>query len=124
MILAANNGLYIETTKEKAKGGVEMKVITSQSYVNESIVEEKKAMLEGAQSVELVVWTTGLQDLNGEDVCILSDGHHTYTAAMEMGIEVVFVEEEHPEGLMGEPLLEQAWMDSNYCYIGTNETVW
>ncbi len=101
-----------------------MKVITSQNYINESIVEEKKTMLEGTQSVKLVVWTTGIQDLNGEDVCILSDGHHTYTAAIELGIEVSFVEEEHPEGLTGENLLEQAWMDGDYCYLGTTKTVW
>lgn len=101
-----------------------MKVITSQSYINEDIVKEKKAMLEGIESIELVVWTTGIQDFNGEDVFILADGHHTYTAAVELGIDVNFVEEEHPEGVTGEALLDIAWMDSDYCYLGTTCTVW
>lgn len=101
-----------------------MKVITSQGYINESIVESKKEMISGKTSVDLVVWTTGMQDDDGEDLCILSDGHHTYQAAVELGLEVNFIEAEHPEGLTGDALLEAAWMDSDYCYLGTNITVW
>lgn len=101
-----------------------MKVITSQSYIDYDIVEEKIKALDGVTSIDLVVWTTGMQDLNGEDVCILSDGHHTFEAARQIGIEINFVEEYHPEGLTGEELLEQAWMDSEYHYLGTEENVW
>lgn len=101
-----------------------MKVITSQSYIDYDIVESKKDMLEGVSSITLTVWTTGLQDENGEDLCILSDGHHTYEAAMELGIEIHFAEDEHPEGLTGEALLEAAWMDSDYHYLGTEISVW
>lgn len=101
-----------------------MKVITSQSYINDDVVESKKEMLAGEASVELIVWTTGIQDNNGEDLCILSDGHHTYEAAMELGINVIFTEAEHPEGLTGEALLDAAWMDSDYHYLGTETSVW
>lgn len=101
-----------------------MKVITSQSYINDEIVEEKMEQLQGITSIELPVWATGLQGLNGEDVCILADGHHTYEAAKELGIEINFVEQEHPEGLTGEQLLEAAYMDSDYRYLGTTITVW
>lgn len=101
-----------------------MKVITSQSYINYDIVDVKKAALAGANYVELTVWTTGLQDDNGEDLCILSDGHHTYEAAIELGVEVVFSESEHPEGLTGEALLDAAWMDADYRYLGSEELVW
>lgn len=101
-----------------------MKVITSQSYLDPEIVEAKKEQLAGVSSVDLIVWTTNLQDLDGEDVCILSDGHHTYAAATEMGIEVNFVAEDHPEGIDGEALLDAAWMDGEYHYLGSSVTVW
>lgn len=101
-----------------------MKVITSQSYIDYDIVEIKKAMLEDVSSIDLTVWITGIQDENGEDLCILSDGHHTYEAAMELGATVNFCETEHPEGLAGEDLLNAAWMDSDYRYLGTEIAVW
>lgn len=101
-----------------------MKVITSQEYINYDIVEDKKAALVGESEISLTVWTTGLQDEDGEDLCILSDGHHTYQAAVELGISVIFDEVYHPEGLTGESLLEQAWMDSDYHYIDTGVSVW
>lgn len=43
---------------------------------------------------------------------------------MELGIDVTFDEVDHPEGLTGDALLEQAWMDGDYCYIDTKTTVW
>ena len=101
-----------------------MKVITSQSYINYDIVKEKIEALKNAEYVELPVWTTGLQDDDGEDLCILADGHHTYEAAVELGIELRFAETEHPDGLTGERLLEGAWMDDDYHYLGTTMTVW
>lgn len=101
-----------------------MKVITSQGYIDYDIVESKKDMLDGVSSIDLTVWTTGIQDENGEDLCILSDGHHTYEAAMELGITVNFCEVEHPEGLTGDDLLEAAWMDSDYHYLGSEISVW
>lgn len=101
-----------------------MKVITSQSYINYDIVDEKKVALSGASEITLTVWTTGLQNEDGEDLCILADGHHTYEAAMELGIAVNFDEVDHPEGLTGDALLEQAWMDSDYHYLDTKTFVW
>lgn len=101
-----------------------MKVITSQSYINWDIVDAKLNKLAGSEYVELPVWTTGLQDDDGEDLCILADGHHTYKAAKELGIEIRFDEMEHPEGLTGEALLDAAWMDSDYHYLGTETIVW
>lgn len=101
-----------------------MKVITSQSYIDDEIVEHKKELLVGVKSVDLIVWTTGLQDDDGNDLCILSDGHHTYEAAKELGLEINFIETEHPEGVTGEQLLNIAWMDSDYRYLDTGILVW
>lgn len=101
-----------------------MKVITSQSYINNEIVEQKIAEIAGIEFVELPVWITDLQDDEGDDLCILADGHHTYEAATELGLEVRFIEQDHPEGLTGEALLEAAWMDGDYHYLGTEISVW
>ena len=101
-----------------------MKVITSQSYINNEIVNHKIDQLSGKEFVELPVWTTGLTDEDGNELCILADCHHTYESATELGIEVRFAEQDHPEGLTGEALLEAAWMDSEYRYLGTEINVW
>lgn len=101
-----------------------MKVITSQSYINYEIVDQKAEQISGHAFVELPVWTTGLTDDEGNELCVLADGHHTYEAATELGIEVRFVEQDHPEGLTGEALLEAAWMDGEYHYLGTEINVW
>jgi len=101
-----------------------MKVISSQRYVDWDIVAEKMAELEGETKIEIVVWETGLQDFNGEDVYVMGDKHHTRLAAIELGIEIEYVIDEHPEGLTGEDLLEQSWMDSDWRYIDTDILVW
>lgn len=101
-----------------------MRVITSQHYLDDSIINSKMDMLANADSVGLTVWITGLQDDNGDDLCILADGHHTYTAAVALGIDVVFDQVEHPEGISGETLLDIAWMDGDYIYLDSGVTVW
>ena len=103
-----------------------MKVISSQRYVNWDIVNEKKAELvgQGKTKIEIVVWETGLQDLDGNDVYVMGDKHHTRLAAIALGIEIKYVIDGHPEGLTGEDLLEQSWIDSDWRYIDTDIPVW
>lgn len=101
-----------------------MKVITSQGYRDYEIIETKKEALAGNTTVDLVVWATDLQDLNGEDICFLSDGHHTYEAARELGLKINYIVESHPEGLTGKDLLEAAWADENYHYLESGLLVW
>ena len=45
-----------------------MKVITSQSYINNEIVNQKIDQLSGKEFVELPVWTTGLTDEDGNEI--------------------------------------------------------
>ncbi len=98
-----------------------MKVISSQRYLDENKVAEKVDELkaERVETLELEVWEVGFEDLY-----ILKDGHHRLAAAKELGIKVEFVEGSHPEGLTGENLLEQSWIDSDWYYIETGENVW
>lgn len=101
-----------------------MKVISSQEYLNWDVVEEKMAELEGKQKIVIDVWETGMQDFDGEDVCVMGDKHHTRAAAIELGIAVEYNVVSHPEKLTGENLLEQCWMDSDWRYIDTGRRVW
>lgn len=122
-----HNLMYNESEKTKNadnKGGLEMRVITSQHYRNEDIITEKIEQLKGATKIALTVWETEMQNELGQDLYILANGHHTYEAAVELGLEIEFEIERHPEGLVGEELLEVAWMDGDYRYLDTGLTVW
>jgi hypothetical protein len=93
-----------------------MKIISSQKYLDQEIIEAKLSELAGETSVELVAW-----DVKAYDCAILSDGHHTYAAAQELGIPVKFIITAHPEGISGDNLLEQAWMDSDWYDLETGQ---
>lgn len=101
-----------------------MRVITSQHYRNEDIITGKIEQLKGATKIALTVWETEMQNELGQDLYILANGHHTYKAAIRLGLEIEFEIEKHPEGLVGEELLEVAWMDGDYRYLDTGLTVW
>jgi len=98
-----------------------MKIISSQHYINTEIVDEKIAALTESATTEitLICWDAG--EIDGEDMAVLSDGHHTYEAAKGLGITVQFEITRHPECLMGEALLEAAYMDGDYYYVETSE---
>ncbi len=101
-----------------------MRVITSQHYRDEDIVQSKIEQLQNETKVTLTVWDTEMKNEQGQELYILADGHHTYEAAVRLGLEVEFEIEKHPEGLVGEELLEVAWMDGDYRYLDDNSTVW
>jgi uncharacterized protein (DUF1015 family) len=110
--------------KEGKQGGLKMRVITSQSYRDYDIIAEKIEQLKGATKITLTVWETEMKNELGQDLYILADGHHTYEAAKELGLNIEFEIEKHPEGLVDEELLEVAWMDGDYRYLDNNDTVW
>ena len=93
-------------------------IISSQKYIDYTKVDEKIEELEGKNEVTLTAW-----DVDGE-YAVLSDGHHAYQAAKELGINVKFEIVSHPEGLTGDDLLEQAWMDSDWYNVETGINVW
>lgn len=93
-------------------------IISSQKYISNEILNEKIESLEADQPTEIVLgtWIVGIDDLE-----ILFDGHHTLEAARQLDIPVRFVAIAHPEGLTGENLLEQAWLDSDWYDIETGQ---
>lgn len=97
-----------------------MTVISSQRYLDNSILTDKIAEIEASQPAKIVLqtWSVGIDDLE-----ILFDGHHTLEAAHQCEIAVRFESVNHPEGLTGEDLLEQAWLDSDWYDIETGSAV-
>ena len=96
-----------------------MKIISSQRYIDEKIVEQKLELLTGKSSLVLEAWEVGMDDL-----AVLSDGHHRLEAAQRLGIPVTFEVTNHPEKITGETLLESMWMDSDYYDVETGKNVW
>ncbi len=88
-------------------------IISSQRYVDFDIVDQKISELDGMTEITLITWAVD------DAMEILSDGHHTFEAANELGITVNFEKTTHPEGLSGNDLLEAAWMDSDWYDVET-----
>lgn len=99
-------------------------VISSQQYLDWDMVEAKTAELQGGTELVLGVWATGLVDCDGQPVYLLFDGHHRFAAAQELELPVRFELVDQPEGLTGEDLLAQNWMDSDWRYITNDRLVW
>lgn len=100
------------------------KIISSQRYINYEIVDEKIEELKDRTHVTLPIIDTEMQDLDGNDLYILADGHHRKEAAEELGIEVEYEEVENESGLTGDALLEQHYMDSDWYYVDNGRLVW
>ena len=60
-------------------------------------------------------WNIG--EIDGEEYAIMADGHHTMTAARELGIEIIFDIGEEPDGLTGETALEVHWNDGDWYIV-------
>lgn len=89
-----------------------MKVISSQHYIDWNIVEQKMDEIAGSKFVEIPCYEIG--EVDGEEMAIQADGHHTLAAARELGIEIRFVFSPDPEGLTGETALNERWMDGDW----------
>lgn len=98
-------------------------LISSQSYLDDAIVEEKIA------AQDFVVAITPVMVIDGEEYQAIVDGHHSLTAARQSGIEPEFVvygsTDDDRIGLDVEAYLEAAWHDTDwYVYDkGTGATL-
>lgn len=96
-----------------------MKIISSQHYLDMDLVEEKIEELRGADRVEIPCWYVG--EIDGEEYAVQADGHHTLAAARALGIEVRFEIGEDPEGLTGEDLLNQRYVDGDWYDVESSD---
>ena len=101
-----------------------MRVISSQRYIDYSIVDEKIEEIKGMDKVVLPIIDAEMTDENGNDLYILVDGHHRKEAAEELGIEVEYEEVENETGLTGDALLEASYNDSDWYDTATGRCIW
>lgn len=107
-----------ETVEETAE---EITVMSSQRFLDEGIVEEKKEYLEENNITEITCPVTKayMQDLDGNDLFILTNMHHTLAAARELGIRVKFeeVDNDFTESTDGEEICREYYMGDHWFYI-------
>lgn len=95
--------------------------ISSQKYLDDDIVNTKKAELANKTGVELPVVEISL---NGDIYHVLIDGHHRLEAANELGINVVYniVDVISPE--RSEDYLIEKHYGDDYYYVNSKQLVW
>ncbi len=95
--------------------------ISSQRYLDPTIVDEKKADIEGAEMVTIPCSYVGI--IEGIEYAMVVDKHHTLEAAIELGIRIEFEVNPDAEGLEGVDLLTARYIDSDYYNIETGVNV-
>lgn len=103
-----------------------MTIISSQRYIDYSIVSEKIAELEESEVeyITIPVVDAEMKDLEGNDLFVMTDKHHTREAAIELGIEVRYEVIDNEYNETGVELLEDLYMDSEWFYVESGECVW
>ncbi len=94
-------------------------IISSQHYINWAIVEEKMEEIKNKPFVVIPCYNIG--EVDGVEMAIQADGHHTLTAARELGIEVKFEIADEPEHLTGEAALEAHYNDGDWYNVETSD---
>ena len=103
-----------------------MQTISSQSYIDESIVAEKIA------NQDFEVQVSPVFEFAGETIRVVMDGHHSLEAARQAGVDPIFVEQNATDndkiGLLEQgafdDFLEAAYVDCDYYNIETGASVW
>lgn len=95
-----------------------MKIISSQHFINWEIVESKMEEIKDMDKVVIPCSYVGFID--GVEYSMQNDGHHTLAAARELEIKVVFDTSEDADGLEGEELLENHYMDGDWYDVETS----
>jgi hypothetical protein len=101
-------------------------IISSQSYINEEIVEEKIA------NEDFEVQISPEFDVDGETFVAILDGHHSMEAARRAGVAPEFVEQECQDNddiyLLEsgdiDGFLNASYVDSYWYNIETGRPVW
>ena len=103
-----------------------MRLITSQHYLDDEIVQAKRE----AQDYEVLV--SPELEVDGDTYRVVIDGHHSLAAAMADGVDPVLVEasvtDHDAVGLLEdgdvETFLEALWMDGEYIDAVTRAPIW
>ena len=101
-----------------------MKIISSQGYINDKIVEEKIQNLQKNEVSAVEIPCEEIGSLDGEEYAIQIDGHHTLAAARELGLEIKFVisgkVDDYEQYDNTEDRLTAHYADSDWYYVETS----
>lgn len=95
--------------------------ISSQRYLDDNIVDLKKAEIENKNEIELPVVEI---DLNGDIYHVLIDGHHRFEAASQLNISVVYKVVDVISANRSEDYLIEKHYGDDYYYVNNNQLVW
>ena len=93
-------------------------IVSSQHFIDWDIVEKKMEELSGCDCVTIPCWDIG--EVDGIEMAIQADGHHTLAAARELGIKIKFDLIEEPEHLTGETALDAHYNDGDWYNVETS----
>ena len=97
-----------------------IKLISSQRYIDEATVAQK------IEKKDFTVLLSPVFVIDGQEYQAVMDGHHSYHAALEAGVEPNYIIQTAQENdkialIKGniDEFLEAAWVDSNWYEIET-----
>lgn len=101
-------------------------IITSQDFIDADVVASKIA------DADFEVQVSPEFEIDGASYRVLLDGHHSLAAAMEAGVEPVYIEQTEADSdrvailTSGdvEGFLAACWMDGEYRFAATGKSVW
>lgn len=96
-----------------------MRIISSQHFLDMGIVQNKINTISDAKFVEILCYDIG--EIDGEEMAIMADGHHTMAAARDLGIDIRFVFCPDPEGLTGLAALDARWLDGDWYDVTASD---
>ena len=106
------------------------RIMSSQKFRDYEVIEDKIEELRnnGADKIVVPIINSYTQDLEGNNMFIVTDKHHTLSAAIELGIEVEFAEVEDElssnediENNNGEAICREYYMGDEWYYIDITE---
>ena len=98
-----------------------MMIVSSQRFIDWDIVEQKMDELSasGVSEVTIPCWSIG--EVDGVEMAIQSDKHHTLAAARELGLAIRYEFSDEPEGLTGVAALDAHYNDGDWYNVETSD---
>ena len=101
-------------------------IITSQDFIDADVVARKIA------TADFEVQVSPAFEIDGTIYRVLMDGHHSLAAALEAGIDPVYIEQTETDtdrvAILSsgdvEGFLSVCWMDGEYRFAATGKSVW
>ena len=120
--ILVDNDLMVEIPLDDPSG---IRIISSQQYIADGIVAEKKSEFLAAGPEYIAVPCLYIGEYDGEYFAVMVDKHHSYKAAVELGIKIIFfiggaTKDNRKEF---DALLEENYIDSDWYDVISGDYV-